>query len=169
MKSLIVYSSLTGNTEKVATAISQVLPEAHFCRVDDAPDNKDFDVIIIGYWVDKGLPDTKILNYIPTIQNKKVVLFGTLGAYPHSDHAKDCMAKAKALVEEQEGNEVIDSFICMGKVDPKLLERMAQMTNNAHPMTEERRLRIEEGNKHPNEEDFKNVQEFIKSCMAKLS
>lgn len=34
-----------------------------------------------------------------TVKNKKIGLFGTLGAYPDSDHAKQCMKKAKALVQ----------------------------------------------------------------------
>lgn len=39
MKSLVVYSSRTGNTEKVARAIAACLPRpCDLCAVDEAPD-----------------------------------------------------------------------------------------------------------------------------------
>lgn len=169
MKSLIIYSSRTGNTKTVAEAVSEVMPNATIAPVSDAPHYQDFDVIAIGYWVDKGLPDTKILEYFKTLKNTTVILFGTLGAYPYSDHAKDCMRKAEALLTESDlNNKVLGSFLCMGKVDPKILEAMAKMPEMAqHPMTEERKQRIEEAKKHPDETDLANAQTFVKELLGK--
>lgn len=168
MKSLIVYSSLTGNTKQVAEAVAQAMPNSSLYAVEEAPSYKDYDIVAIGYWVDKGLPDKKILDYFATLGGAKVILFGTLGAYPDSEHGTSCMKKSEALVlEKSADNKVLGSFLCMGKVDPKLLEAMAKNPNHAHAMTEERRKRIEEGNKHPNEEDFANVQKFIVTTLEK--
>ncbi len=177
MKSLVVYSSKTGNTKMVAEAIYEVMPNPTLTAIEEASNFEsnidEFDIIAIGYWVDKGLPDAKVLDYFKTLKNKKIIVFGTLGAYPDSDHAKDCIKKAESLAinEEELGenkNTVLGSFICMGKVDPKLLEMMAKKMSAHHPMTEERKQRIEEGKKHPDENDLNNAKQFAKDCLAKI-
>jgi hypothetical protein len=33
-------------------------------------------------------------SYMSTVRNKRVGLFGTLGAWPDSDHARQCMEQA---------------------------------------------------------------------------
>ena len=51
MKFLIVYSSKTGNTKKVAEALARVAPigsEIH--SIEEAGDADGFDVIFAGYW-----------------------------------------------------------------------------------------------------------------------
>ena len=145
-------------------------PNATIAPIDsEVPNYEDFDIIAIGYWVDKGLPDAKVLEYFKTLHNTKIILFGTLGAYPHSDHAKDCISKAEAqLAESSTNNKVLGSFLCMGKVDPRILEMMAKMPQNTqHPMTEERKQRLEEAKKHPDEADLVNAQSFVKELLGK--
>ncbi len=167
MKVLVTWSSKTGNTQSVGEAIGAVCPpETHLCPIEEAPaGGGDYDFIALGYWVDKGMPDKKCRDYLEGLTGKKVAFFGTLGAYPDSDHAKESMQKAEDLAKD---NEVCGHFICQGKVDPKLLEMMAKMPNNPHPMTEERKARIEEAKKHPNEDDFQNARDCFKKIFAKL-
>ncbi len=167
MKVLVTWSSKTGNTKAVGEAIGAVCPSGtHLCPIEEAPvGGGDYDFVALGYWVDKGQPDKKCRDYLKGITGKKIAFFGTLGAYPDSEHAKDSMKKAEELAQD---NEVCGHFICQGKVDPKLLEMMAKMKDNRHPMTEERKARIEEAKKHPNEDDFNNAQECFREIFAKL-
>ena len=63
MKKLVIFSTLTGNTEKIANAIFSVIEgEKELLNVKDSdkinPD--DYDKIIVGYWVDKGDADEKM-------------------------------------------------------------------------------------------------------------
>lgn len=46
---------------------------------------------------------------------------------------------------------------------------MAKMAQNVHPMTPERKARIEEAAKHPNAEDCKAAQDFIRGVLASLA
>lgn len=166
MKSLVVYSSKTGNTKSVAEAISEVMPSpCDIMSVDENPDPSEYDFIAIGYWVDKGGPDKKAKTFMESVKEKKIGLFGTLGAYPDSDHADDCRKKAEEIME---GNTVLGQFLCQGKIDPKILEMMAKMASDQHPMTEERKARIEEAKKHPNEKDFTDAKEVFKGIVEKL-
>ncbi len=167
MKTLVTWSSKTGNTKSVGEAIGNICPAGTtICPIKEAPAaGGDFDLLIIGYWVDKGLPNQECKKYIEEVKGKKIIFFGTLGAYPDSDHARECMGKAEEIAAD---NEILGHFICQGRVDPDLLEKMAKMPNNPHPMTEERKARIEEAKKHPNEEDFKAAQSYVEDILNKL-
>ena len=165
MKLLVVYSSVTGNTKKVAEAIARAVPGSALHPVEEAPSAaaaKDFDLVAAGYWVDKGMPDAKCRAWLETLEGCRLALFGTLGAWPDSDHAKECQAKAAELVSTPErGNTVCGSWLCQGRVDPKVIEAMQKMAPNVHPMTPERKARLEEAAKHPDDGDLASAQDFI--------
>ncbi len=154
MKTALIYSSKTGNTKKVGEAIFSVLPQgSQIFAIEDAPKLDDFDFLVLGYWVDRGTADPKMKKYMEAIEGKKVAIFGTLGAYPDSDHAKDVIGNVRKLLAK---NDIVGSFICQGKVDSALVERMNKIPG--HEMTPERKARLEEAAKHPNENDFANVK-----------
>ena len=79
MRTCIVYSSCTGNTRKVAEAMAEAsgLP---CCALRHDPDPQDYDLLAVGFWVRKGLPDARPQRYIQSIQDKNNITFGTLGA-----------------------------------------------------------------------------------------
>jgi flavodoxin len=167
MKNLIVYSSRTGNTRKIAEAILTVMPEGTaLFPVENAPDPSDYDFVALGFWVDKGAPDCAMLKYMGQIREKNVGLFATLGAWPNSEHALDCMKKATNLLS---GSRVLGTFICQGKIDPELLATMEKMGKNSpHPMTEERKTRIAEAAKHPNEADCEAARKVFADIALQL-
>ena len=70
MKSIILYSSLTGNTKRVAEAMASVMPEGTPCvPVKEAPENlADYDTVFVGFWVDRGTSEL--------LQNKESLVDG---------------------------------------------------------------------------------------------
>ncbi len=172
MKTLIVYSSLTGNTKAVAEAMHEVVENSEIMSVKDKPDYTLYDTIIAGYWVDRGGPDAAAKSFISEIKGKNIILFGTLGAYPDSEHAKQSMINAENCVnEEEKKNIVYGSWICQGKVDPKITEMMYKNASAAaaHPMTEERKARLIEAAKHPDANDFANAQAFVQQKIKEIA
>ena len=158
MKSVVVYSSRTGNTQKVARAIYEALPEPkEIFSAKEAPDPSAYDFLALGFWVDKGTANAGSARYMKSVTGKKIGLFGTLGAYPDSDHARQCMEKARQMVQD---NEILGEFLCQGKVDPDLIKMMeTKMKNDPHhSMTPERRARLEEAAKHPDEKDLADAR-----------
>lgn len=91
MKTLVVYSSLTGNTKKATTwAFEAVIGEKKLLSVDEAMniDLSPYTKIVHGFWVDKGSLDSKSRKFLKRVKGKEIIFIGTLGAYPDSDHAK---------------------------------------------------------------------------------
>ncbi|EOD00135.1 flavodoxin family protein [Caldisalinibacter kiritimatiensis] len=168
MKILLIYSSKTGNTKKVAEGIYKILPEGSvLAPVEDNVNPEEFDLIIIGFWVDKGIADEKARKYMKNIKGKKIGLFGTLGAYPDSEHAKKSMRRTKEIVEYE--NEIVGEFLCQGKIDSKLTKNFEKLPpNHPHAMTEETRKRHEEASKHPNEDDIEKAQSVFKDLIYSL-
>lgn len=170
MKSLVVYSSRTGNTRKIAEAIAAVFPGCELYSVESAPAPEGYELVAIGYWVDKGMPDAEAKTYLETVRNTNVALFGTLGAWPDSEHAKDCVVQGEALVNAPERrNKVLGTYLCQGKVDPKVIAMMQKMAASAHPMTPERKARLEEAAKHPDEADCLQAQEVFKAFAEQVA
>jgi flavodoxin len=156
MKSLVVYSSRTGNTAKVARAVFEALPEPRdIYPVEEAPAVDGYDFVAIGFWVDKGRPDEKAAGYMGTIRDANLALFGTLGADPTSDHALSCLRQAIDLVS---GNQIIGTFLCQGRIDPAVVEAMRRTASDVHPMTPERMARIKAAETHPDQADLSNAQ-----------
>ena len=159
MKALVVYSSLTGNTKMVAEAVAQVLmPDCTLCAVEDNPNSADYDLVAVGYWVDRGTADKKAAAYLQTIKNADVALFVTIGADPQSEHARKSVENGIAMLDTS--NRLRGTFICQGKIDPKLIENMSKMFPPGHPhsMTAERRARHVAASTHPDSDDLKAAQ-----------
>ena len=165
MKSLVVYSSRTGNTRKIAEAVAGALPGCELHPVESAPAPVGYDLVAVGYWVDRGQPDARARAYLKTMKDANVALFGTLGAWPDSDHARDCIAQGEALAAECN---VLGTFLCQGKVDPRVIAMMRKTVPGAHPMTPERRARLEEAAKHPDEADCRRAREAFKAFAKRI-
>ncbi len=72
MKSIVIYSSLTGNTKQVAEAITSVLPADTPCvSISELPsDMESYDLVFAGFWVDKGTANKEardVLAYYITL------------------------------------------------------------------------------------------------------
>lgn len=166
-KTLVVYSSLTGNTKAVGEKIFEIIEgEKNIIAIDEVKNiNLDeFNRIIVGFWVDKGTADKKSKNFIKNLSNKEIGYFGTLGADPDSKHGDDVRERVSKLCDEK--NTLIGGFLCRGKIDPKLVEKMGKFPLKlVHPLTPERLQRIEAVKTHPNEKDFQDAQIYFKGIL----
>lgn len=170
MKSLVVYSSRTGNTRKLAEAIAAVLPGARLCPVQDAPDPQDaaaHDLVALGYWVRRGGPDAAASAYLAALKGATVALFGTLGAWPDSPHAARCRERGETLLADPErGNRVLGTYLCQGRVNPAVV---GAASTAGHPMTPERAARLAEAARHPDAADLARAREFFAALARRVS
>ena len=103
MKTLIVYSTISGNTKAVCERIYEALnTEKEIVNVKDSKNLKvdNYENVIVGFWCDKGTMDKDSIEFLKTLNNKNVYFLGTLGARPDSEHWNDVFENAKKLCSE---------------------------------------------------------------------
>lgn len=161
MKISIIFSSVTGNTQKIAHSIGAICPDnTPIFSIQQAPDPQKYDLLLLGFWVRRGAPDSEMTTYMQQISRRKVAYFGTLGAYPDSPHALQVVKNTNTLLKD---NTILGGFLSQGKIHNSLTETMRKNTQlrSYHPMTPERLARHKEAAKHPNKEDLLNAQSYF--------
>ena len=165
MKAAVVYSTLTGNTKKVAEAFCAGLGSGtELFDVKDAPNMAAYDLVVMGFWVDRGHPDQKSMDFMKKVTGKKVFSLFTLGARPRTAHAFKCAYTSASYWGE--GCEQIGSWHCQGAIDPKLIEQMRKMPKvpgNPHAATPETEARWADAASHPDAEDLEAAKEAAKA------
>ena len=125
MKSLVVYSSKSGNTRKLAEAVYEYLSgEKEMAAVADAPDPAGYSFVAVGFWLQAGQPDPDSQAFLARLkEGQDVYLFATHAAAVGSVHAENAMKKARELAGRAH---VRATFSCPGEVDAMTLETAAQ-------------------------------------------
>ena len=153
----VIYSSRTGNTQKVAEHLAEALG-ASCHSVKDAD-------LCIGTWIDRGTADSGAKKYIESLRGRRVFIYGTLGAEPDSEHAEKCIANIRALFDPS--NEILGAILVQGAIDPMLIEMFKSMPkDNVHAFTEENAARYAAAASHPDEADFAQVIAAAKEALA---
>jgi flavodoxin len=125
MKSLVVYSSKSGNTRKLAEAVYEYLGgDKEIAPVAEAPDPDGYSFVAVGFWLMAGQPDPESQAFLARLkEGQDVYLFATHGAAVGSAHAENAMKKAREIAARAHVRAI---FSCPGEVDPKVLEKAAQ-------------------------------------------
>jgi len=169
MKTLIVYSTISGNTKAVCERIYNALNvEKEIINVKDSKNMKpsDYENIIIGFWCDKGTMDKDSIDFLKTLNNKNLYFLGTLGARPDSEHWNDVFENAKKLCSEN--NIFKDGLLIWGRISKEMMDIMKKFpAGHPHAVTPERLARWEAASTHPDENDFKKAEEFFSDLLNK--
>ncbi|HBE9443636.1 flavodoxin [Clostridioides difficile] len=174
MKSLILYSSLTGNTKKIACSIYEAIQGKKEIKniselVDDSIDYENYDIVFLGYWVDKGICDKNSKQVLENIHNKKIALFGTMGASTKGSYGASIIEKIESIIPKD--NEILGSFICQGKIAEGLKVKYKEMLKLS-PDNEHIRQQLnnhEESQSHPDEQEIYEANVFAKNMVIKAS
>lgn len=169
MKSLVLWSSRTGNTKKVAEAIYEALPGQKEIQEEgrQGKDLSSYDLIFVGFWGYRRGADPIAQGVLTSLENQKVAIFATAGIYPDSEKAKLYLANAASLLPQS--SRCIGTFICQGRVNSFHQKKIAGLPQEtAHTMDAARLARLEEAEKHPNEEDLKRAGEWAKTLCDHL-
>ena len=168
MKSLVVWSSRTGNTKAVAEAIYEALPGEKEIMEEgrQGKDLSSYDLIFVGFWGYRRGADPVAQKALASLENQKIAIFATAGTYPDSEPAKMYLENAAELLPES--STCLGTFICQGRVHSFHLKKLnGTDKETAHEMTPERLARLEEAEKHPNEEDFQQAAQWAVDMVKK--
>lgn len=160
MKTLVVYSSRTGNTALLARFAAEGLgPGTVLAPVEEAPEPDGFDLIAFGFGVYHGWPDGDMRAYMRQAKPRFAGIFLTLGAWPDSEHAAHCLGRAEGLLAS---SQILVQSAFHGRIAPDLVERMKQRpAGTSHGWDAERARRVAAAAGHPDAEDCRRVRELF--------
>lgn len=133
MKIAIVYSSRTGNTRQLADAIHEAL-EGSTVIYFGAPDAKalEADRIYAGFWTDKGSCDADTAQFLKTVTNQELFLFGTAGFGGSQEFFAQVLKRASKNIGKDV--RVIGTYMCQGKMPMSVRERYEKMQKSPIPV-----------------------------------
>lgn len=163
----IVFSSKTGNTKILARKIREALG-AEGCTYFGEPSEKgaEEEIIFIGFWTDKGTCDEALKEFLVSLDNKKVYIFGTAGFGGSEEYFKQILQRVKMNLNAT--NTILGEFMCQGKMPRSVGERYEKMAKE-NPDNKKFKEMIDNYNKalvHPNDEDLEKVIENIKNVIC---
>ncbi|NOX79858.1 MAG: flavodoxin family protein [Deltaproteobacteria bacterium] len=155
MKQLVVYSSRSGNTKKLAEFIfSRLDGDKEIKPVASAPDPSGYDVVAVGFWFKGGQPDPDSQEYLKKCTGVgKLFLFATHGSAANSDYAAIGMNRARELAA---GAQIVGDFDCPGEVSAKTLENAANKDPQPAWLKD-----APAAKGHPNSDDFYKLAEAL--------
>ena len=163
MKSLIAYSSKSGNTKKLAEVIHKLLPGVKVLKaIEEEPDIEGFDIIFVGFWFQAGVADSQASAFLKRLDGTQpLFLFASHGAAADSDHARKGMELAKDLVSSPV---IIGTFSCQGEVKAEFLAK-AKAMKPLPPWIDGAASAVG----HPDEADFSRLEETVMGAIRKIS
>ncbi len=164
MKGIIVYSSLTGNTKRMAEHIHEFLNgrdelEVEICDIKEGKQLEDYDFALVGGWVDKGMPNRGPRNLLKSTKQNNLGAFVTLGAMPDSEHGLKVEANMKKILSTRNS---LGDYRCPGIVDPKLIEKMRGFTGKIVPAKiRDKMIKSGEQSRWATEEELQKAAEYF--------
>lgn len=160
MKYLVVYSSRTGNTEKIAIEIFGALPgkSKDIQRLEEQ--NGEAETYFVGFWNDKGICGREVIEFLEKLHGKQVAIFGTCGMGQDAEYCRQVSKRVEALIPED--NRYLGSFLCPGRMAPQVLERYRMMQTKQDSPWIRRMIRLyEEAMLHPDGDDLAGARAFV--------
>jgi flavodoxin len=158
MKSLIIYSSKSGNTRKLAEAVCDFLPGVKIVKpAKDDPDQSGNDLVVIAFWLQGGKPDPDSSKVLKKASGR-VFLIATHGAAADSEHAAKAMAAAREVADSAA---IIGTFNCQGEVNPEFLQKAAAKEPQP-PWVRDAPAAVG----HPNSDDIANLKRALAQAVS---
>lgn len=155
----IVYNSMTGNTAYLAYRINIILGNID-CIYNGPNSSKalDADVIYVGFWTNMSICDDKTKEFLQTLTNQKIVLFGTAG-FMSEDYEATIINNIKSILPE--GVEVVGSFMCQGKMQDRVLQRYLKAKEEGNPKADGWIKNFHEAKNHPDQKDLSRLGRVV--------
>lgn len=150
----IVCNSLTGNTKMLADKISEILPS----------DDDNDDIVFVGFWTDKGTADSKTIEYLKLLRDKKIFLFGTCGFGGSEAYFEKILTNVKSNIDSS--NEIIGEYMCQGKMPSSVRERYLKMKDvpNIDALIDN----FDRALSHPDKKDLDNLCKSVVKALSNV-
>ena len=164
MKYAVVYSSVTGNTARLAERIGRMLPPQQLCYFGP-PDEKALQAqtLLVGSWTDKGGCCPQIAAFMGRLAGKRVFVFGTAG-FGGSPQYFDQVGRRMAR-NLPAGCTLLGWHLCQGRMPAAVRARYEALARTdpekAKPMLDN----FDRALSHPDEADLKDLEQAVRAAL----
>lgn len=162
MRYSVVISSNTGNTNKLGERIREIMKN-HECVYfgDESINLSNEDVIFVGFWTDKGTCTKKLGEFLNSVENKQIFLFGTAGFGGSEEYFEQILNRVKENIKPS--NTIIGSYMCQGKmpIGVKIRYEKILSENSNDENAKELLVNFEKALSHPSESDLLQLQSVV--------
>ncbi len=129
MSYAIVCSSRTGNTDLLAHALREALPQEE-CLYFGRPDPAALaaERIYVGFWTDKGTCDEDTARFLQTLSRQQVFLFGTAGFGGSPAYFEQILGRVKEHLPPEAS--LAGTYMCQGKMPQAVRTRFLGMEDS---------------------------------------
>ena len=158
MSYAIVYSSRTGNTAMLAQAVREALPQEECCYFG-APHAEALsaDTIYVGFWTDKGTCDEQTAHFLQSLNNQKLLLFGTAGFGGAPAYFEQILGRVKENLAS--GVSVAGTYMCQGKMPQVVRDRYEAMEES--PRRTAMLANFDQALSHPDKGDLEGLKKAV--------
>ena len=166
----VLFVSQTGNTEKLAKAIYEAIPDKdkEIQRLSQDTPLDLAETYFIGFWTNHGTCSFEVLDYLSDLHQKNIALFGTCGMGNDPVYFEWIEKQVSALIPED--NIYLGTFLCQGKMPMHFRNKYQEFLDlGTHDSLARQMLRhFDEALLHPNEEDYIQAQKFVEEALLKI-
>ncbi len=166
---LVLYQSETGNTRKVAATIFSHLP-GNSKDLIDITTNKtipEAKLYFIGFCVHQGTCSIAVSDFLESLSNKQIALFGTCGMHEDMTYYSQIEKRVSAWIETD--NIYLGTFLCQGRMPQQVRQKYMQMKLNgtANPQVDSWLRNFDEALPHPDSLDMEHAKVFVQKMLKK--
>ncbi len=167
MSTMVIYSSQTGNTKKIATEIFAAIPdpEKDLQNIQDWHHDLSADTFFVGFWNNRGSCPLEIINLLSELHGKRIALFGTCGLGNDPQYFHSIESNVKVWIPDD--NTYLGCFMCQGKMPMKVRSRYESMRNEGNASKVDFLLHnFDEALLHPDDKDVADAKNFVKKVSS---
>lgn len=126
MSYAVVYSSRTGNTERLAEQVRYILGEEKCTYFGGVPEEvPEAEVIFAGFWTDKGICSEEMAEFLEKLENRTVFLFGTAGFGGAKEYFAQIINRVSVFLSDS--CTIQGYFMCQGSMPDSVRQRYEAM------------------------------------------
>lgn len=168
MKYAVLYSSQTGNTRQLADCLMALLgTQARIAEITPGMPTPQEEVLLIGYWVDKGACPQEVADMLKRLRDKKILFFATAGFGQTQSYFDKIAGGVERLAAQN--NQVLGSFFCQGRM-PESIKARYEALLKENPSDKKARIFLDnftQARSHPDAGDLKHLLDFAQARLPK--
>ena len=172
----VYYSSITGNTRKLAAYVSEELRLAGYdVKLLESSDTvkkrniceQESDITILAFWCRRSSLDDLSIELLSRWTGRKIIGIGTIGGNVKGSYGE--RVRENVIKEIEQENVCLGVGICQGSVDLRRIERRRHLPKESkHYVSPEKYRRVLGTQGHPDQEDLDSMVSFVLKILRDL-